>query len=586
MSEPVQTGKLDLTELDRALKEQSETAQDAKAAASVSDDGVKAHSLADHSETLKQAPADANQTAAEATAPATHGKVADSPATLSPISARSTSPSSAADAAPTAPSTISGGVSTDQTAQQQQQQPTESLPQPVQELKVMFPNYDSETIAAILASTGGDQEAAVNALLQMSDPNYKPPSAATNQTDSDALLAQTLAAEEEHSHQQRMLAQQQQQGSRARGGGGASSFFSELGSIIGGGGGSSPKPTTPTYDANNLSYQPRVRRNPVPQANRAAYATGPPSTSHTYDQSIVPGMPGPNEAKQWQEEINRMAETGLARAASTFSSLKQRAEAALTSSQTPGSGQTTPSGGPAAQGGGSFWRSQASGRGGGGASNYFQGFSSAFSPASAGGAGSNERSDTSRPSSYDRSVGSVASPKSPQIGEYDRDPSPVGENELAKILARGRGSSSSTTRPDNGKGRVLANRYGLGGASPENATGSPRGEADGAGGYSGWDEAGRTPIRLSDNLGGGDNRRKDSVAMMDSAQGRGVTSPSRTSLQGDHAGIAAAGAAGVAAGAAVGLGLGAAGGSASSVGDDGSDSDDLEYVSNPFEDED
>ena len=137
------------------------------------------------------------------------------------------------------------------------------------------------------------------------------------------------------------------------------------------------------------------------------------------------------------------------------------------------------------------------------------------------------------------------------MGEYDRDPSPVGDNELAKILARG------------SRNKGLAERYGStqsqeGRASASSATGSEVEKES-----LGWESAGRTPIKISNNT-------KDSIAMMDASQGRGLTSPkprvagSSTSTEPTSKAPAAT----------------------STNKDDGSDSDDLEYVSNPFEDED
>ena len=289
MSEPVQTEKLDLAALGQALDEgeaKPEASKDSVQGTTVADD-IKP----EESNTLSQPASD--QPSTKDAKPAT-----GSPATLSPNSARSISPVSKHQN--TLPTALAPAP-----AQPTQGPPSIAPATPVQQLKTMFPDLDEETIATVLQTRGGDQEAAVNALLQMSDPSYKP-SNTENQTDNDAVLAQTLALEEER-QQQHLLSQQQgsyfPQQSGGRGGGGAGAFLSSfLGS------GTNQPPRSATYDPNALTYQPRVRRPPPSPGARAAYAA-PPPPGHDPNQAVIPKMPGPNEAKQWQEEINKMAES-------------------------------------------------------------------------------------------------------------------------------------------------------------------------------------------------------------------------------------------------------------------------------------
>lgn len=554
MSEPVQKGEIDLKSLDQALND-GETASE-----------VTAEALEKNSHTLAQPPADARSSVGNTSA----AQKASSPATLSPSSPRAMSPAPTSAAA----------------------RPASDVRPAVAELKLMFPDLDTETIAAVLSSRGGNQDAAVNALLQMSDPNFKP-SATDSRTDSDALLAQTIAMEEEQRQQehwarrQQQQSQQQQQYSAGRGGGGAGSFFSGL---LNSDARDPPSaPSAPSYDPNALTYQPRVRRGgpatsgtPAPEA-RSSYAPPnhpPPGVSPTYEHgdSVIPGMPGAKEAKQWQEEINRMAETGLARAASTFSTFRQKATAAFNNPQ-DGAGQPgAASSGPGA--GASF-------------SQAFNNFRNNT------GRGSAAPEQTQQATASTTSPRQFASPRSPHASEYDQDPSPVSENELAKIISRGGGAGgASSNQSAAGKARALADRYGLGiknaGRGGAGASTSRGGSTD-ASEFAGWDQAGRTPISISDNTGGSkvagaDKNQKDSIALMDSASGRGITSPrlDRSPTK-ETPPTGAAGktvAAGVAGGAAVGAGTAAIGLDSHDANDPNDDSDDLEYVSNPFEDED
>lgn len=556
MSEPIQKGEIDLKSLDQALN-------DGEAASE-----VPAETLQKNSDTLAQPPAEARSSEGNSSSKAEHAQKASSPATLSPSSPRAMSP------APTST-----------------QPPTSDLPPAVAELKSMFPDLDNETIAAVLSSRGGDQESAVNALLQMSDPNFKPATPETR-TDSDALLAQTIAMEEEQRqheqmvrHQQRLQQQQQHSQSMGRGGGGAGSFFSGL---LNSDSREQSMPSAPSYDPNALTYQPRVRKTPAPTAGaRNLYVpqNQQPAASPSYadGESIVPGMPGAKEAKQWQEEINRMAETGLARAASTFSSFRQKASAALNNAQQAGDGQ------------GQTGSSANSGSGAGaGFAQAFQNFRNST------GRGSNAGDEKAQVSANSPSRHGLTSPRTPNASEYDQDPSPVSENELAKIISRGAGSSASgaeSEKTTSGNARAMADRYGLGirNAGRSNSGSTQSGAATGSSDHVGWDQAGRTPISIKDNTTSANTQSSaneagkkslDSIAKMDSASGRGITSPrldrspTKETSSTNSTGVAAAAATGAAGG------VGATALAKNHDDDPNDDSDDLEYVSNPFEDED
>ena len=559
MSEPIQKGEIDLSSLDQALN-------DGEAASQVSSE-----TLLKNSDTLAQPPADARSSVGTPTPITEHVQKASSPATLSPSSPRAMSPNTA----PVHPTTMA--------------QPTTNVHPAVTELKSMFPDLDTETIATVLSSRGGNQESAVNALLQMSDPSFKPTTSETG-TDSDALLAQTIAMEEEQRHHE-LMARQQHSQNTGRGGGGAGSFFSGLLNSDSRG---QPASSAPSYDPNALTYQPRVRKappaNPGVAGNRMSYAapSHPPaaaSPSHAEGESAMPGMPGAKDAKQWQEEINRMAETGLARAATTFSSLRQKASAAFNNPQDGGAGAGQSN-------------SRPSGGNGGGA-----GFAQAFQNFRTG-SGRGSSSTDEKPAASNASIRQgLTSPRSPNASEYDQDPSPVSENELAKIIARGGGSGgASTNKSSSGKARALADRYGLGikngGRASPSTTQAASGAASATGSqYSGWDEAGRTPISIKDNTssastpraatpaGDANKTHVDSVALMDSASGRGVTSP-RLDRSPTKESTPSSTAAAQTATPSSATGVGSTAPAKHDAEDVNDDSDDLEYVSNPFEDED
>ncbi|KAG9051391.1 hypothetical protein FS837_008488 [Tulasnella sp. UAMH 9824] len=67
-------------------------------------------------------------------------------------------------------------------------------------LQAMFPTFDAGVLQSILEVSGGDEDQAIETLLSMSDPEYKPPAAAqqhNDQTDLDEQLAHRLHLEEQ-----------------------------------------------------------------------------------------------------------------------------------------------------------------------------------------------------------------------------------------------------------------------------------------------------------------------------------------------------------------------------------------------------
>ncbi|KAJ2926745.1 hypothetical protein H1R20_g10342, partial [Candolleomyces eurysporus] len=89
----------------------------------------------------------------------------------------------------------------------------------VAELKAMFPDYDDAVLLTILESANGNQESALEILLGMSDPNYKPdpnafaapPAPTMTQEELDEQLARRLMLEEQD---QQVRWQQQAYGPR------------------------------------------------------------------------------------------------------------------------------------------------------------------------------------------------------------------------------------------------------------------------------------------------------------------------------------------------------------------------------------
>ncbi|KAF8740173.1 hypothetical protein AX14_008361 [Amanita brunnescens Koide BX004] len=87
--------------------------------------------------------------------------------------------------------------------------PQHNLPDPqVAALRIIFPDYDDGLLLSVLQSVGGNQDRAIDALLGMSDPQYKSeaPTAseqsgqAPSQVDLDEQLARRLMLEEGQEH--------------------------------------------------------------------------------------------------------------------------------------------------------------------------------------------------------------------------------------------------------------------------------------------------------------------------------------------------------------------------------------------------
>ncbi|KAE8258093.1 hypothetical protein A4X13_0g1902 [Tilletia indica] len=371
------------------------------------------------------------------------GNEPTSPETLSPVSARSLSPvptttpatTTAAAVAAAAPSVAADArrAGAENRRAQTQTRPSDS----VQSLHSMFPDLDLDTVALVLDSTGGNTEAAINALLQMNDPSFQAPAEST-QLDADAALAAHLAAEQDRDIDRARLHQQQRRSGPARGGG-------VFGSLLHGGGGPTSQSSTTgssSYDPSKLAYQPRVRKTAAPPSARAAYQAPPPNRAHDPSQSLIPGLPGPNEAKQWQEEFNRFAEVGISKAASTFSALKAKAAASFgADSSSPG----TPTSGSISHAESRSTSSFAPQRGSqppsvprerSGSNSSFSNLGSRWSLPSLSAGVPNPSSSGPGRNVSGSSTGSNPRGLMSPTG-FDKDATAVGEDELAQILARG-----------------------------------------------------------------------------------------------------------------------------------------------------
>ncbi|KAH8927843.1 hypothetical protein BT69DRAFT_1346973 [Atractiella rhizophila] len=70
--------------------------------------------------------------------------------------------------------------------------PEQPLDPDISELHAMFPDIPTEILSEVLAGHRGDKEAAINTLLSMSDPNFKP-----SQQETDEEYARSLAQEDQ-----------------------------------------------------------------------------------------------------------------------------------------------------------------------------------------------------------------------------------------------------------------------------------------------------------------------------------------------------------------------------------------------------
>ncbi|KDN41317.1 hypothetical protein K437DRAFT_295624 [Tilletiaria anomala UBC 951] len=464
----------------------------------------------------------------------------------------------------------------------------------VDTLIAMFPDLPRDTISDILSAHSNNVEQTANILLGMNDSSAEQgqqsagtragtdrdgagseQGAASNEqeaTRNDEALARALMQQEQEAlalEREQHLRSQQQLFESGGGRGGGS-----VGSVFGFGRAQQdqqqqqPKPER-TYDVNTLNYQPRVRRGNSAQGAPAPVFADLDQQHHTYQQQhhwqkqkqqlpssqqqqqrpaghmSRPGgvLPGNAEAKQWSEDINRFAEAGIARAASTFSSLKARANAALAERRQQGAQQHQ-----------QLSNGQTLGTSG-----------SITSPA----------------------TGNQNQQRSPALGSagaYDRDPAPVGDEELAKILAvSGNGGGG-------GAPQLVARNLGGTFASSTSKPFLERyggGSHNGADGNTGARAAARTPVRSNSGAGAGADTETGKLSGWDAVgrTGEAVQDASaatpipsapagRIAIHDNTAKVAAASA---------GIGL-AAGAALNADENDGSDSD-LEYVANPFEDE-
>lgn len=479
-----------------------------------------------------------------------------SPETLSPSPSRSVSPDAA---------TVSRAEAHEQGAfpRHSTTRPTDSpgeaqTDQTTQNIKAIFPDLDTDTIQAVVVAAGGDFERAINTLLQMSDPSYVPPPPAkgSTQAERDEQLARSIASQEEDQAQQRPRPPSMSHSSR---GGGLGSLFSS---------GNEREAQSPAYDPTGLTYRPRVRRTTSGQApSRTSSDQSVPQRPSPSNESALAGWPGPKEAKAWQEDINRFAETGFAKAASTLSALRQRGEQAW-----QGAGQQGGRGQGGATGAGRYAGQSAAP----GVGSMFSGWAQ-------------------------RRGNSTMSPAMGSGKGFDHDASPVGENELANVLARGRSSgeagqkgavyrSGSPVSAVSGAGHKssasnVADRYkkvasatGGTGRTPSGMAPPTYSEEQESDNDLSWDDAGRTgekrpfePIKVKEAAAGSSSEQVDNisqhnnassapsaqhrsaVSLMEASTGRGISSPKPTP--------------------------GGAKGHEE-------EEDDLEYVANPFEDED
>lgn len=168
----------------------------------------------------------------------------------------------------------------------------------------MFPTVDVGVIEMVLESVGGSQDRAIESLLQMTDPDFKPDELAaarqeeSNQVDLDAEFARAVALQDEEEARQHR---------GARRGSSAPSDASRLPDV--------------------LPYQPRVRkpRRPVQDPYSGQNATAhdlqdrydPPSTGQSQQGDLPPGLIA------FEEKVTAIAETGR----QTFSRFLNNAKA-------------------------------------------------------------------------------------------------------------------------------------------------------------------------------------------------------------------------------------------------------------------
>ncbi|WOO80754.1 uncharacterized protein LOC62_03G004280 [Vanrija pseudolonga] len=176
----------------------------------------------------------------------------------------------------------------------------------VNELAVMFPTVDTGVIEMVLESVGGSQDRAIESLLQMTDPEFKPDTSAQPvsedhpQVDLDEEFARALHLQDQEDDARRRAA-------RAPRGhpGDRTQQQSQIPEV--------------------LPYQPRVRRARPPGPDPYATSTQVDHLQQRYDASSGP-IPGGQQpgAVAFEEKLNHFAETGKATVSSFFNKAKAR----------------------------------------------------------------------------------------------------------------------------------------------------------------------------------------------------------------------------------------------------------------------
>ncbi|CAK9785283.1 hypothetical protein CC85DRAFT_285328 [Cutaneotrichosporon oleaginosum] len=164
----------------------------------------------------------------------------------------------------------------------------------IAELQTMFPTVDVSVIEMVLESVGGSQDRAIESLLQMTDPDFKPDELASaqqeesNQVDLDAEFARAIALQDEEE------ARQLRRDARGGRGPAAPSNASRLPEV--------------------LPYQPRVRKPRRPVAD--PYESENARAQELQDRYDPPPGQGQNQGElppgliAFEEKVTAMAETG------------------------------------------------------------------------------------------------------------------------------------------------------------------------------------------------------------------------------------------------------------------------------------
>ncbi|KAG8902459.1 hypothetical protein FRB99_004459 [Tulasnella sp. 403] len=133
------------------------------------------------------------------------------PSTQSPITHSMSELSNVTQAPTTPPSNLSAPVPSSTPAEHRQD--TDADPK-ISALHGMFPDFDTMILQTVLEASDGDQDRAIDMLLGMSDPEYRPQPTAPqpqSQTQLDEELARRLYLEEQQAEQQYMSEHQYQQ---------------------------------------------------------------------------------------------------------------------------------------------------------------------------------------------------------------------------------------------------------------------------------------------------------------------------------------------------------------------------------------